>query len=241
MMARRRRSSLAASQALERYAYHGTSKTNLRAIRAVGLVPKFGDNSASSEGTKDGEAQVCLALDKKTAKEYAGDQGVVLKVDLASPHAPHVVPDPFEGNSVKTNQRIPPQAVKVADSAALRAFRLADAYARDPRPRAQFTEAGWMPDPETLATQKGFIEDRRDTHGNLGTSIAYHHQNGDRLILTRRENFETPVTQHAGYQDRLQGASSNWSTRWEMHTQDGVKSTGYDSWGLQDHLARRFK
>ena len=241
--------SLAQSAQLEQYAFHGTSKANLRAIRAVGLVPKVGDNTAEDEG-RDVEAKVCLALDKSTARKYAkkaDDGGVVLQVNLEEPEVAAAVPqkDAFTRRAVTVNQRIPPDVLKVVketlqrvESASLRRMRLAEASAGNPAPRADFGPGEYQPSAERMATEYGFLEAFRSDHGDLGTVVRYFHPRGDNLIITRRKDLTRPVNQHAGFQDRLKGVSGNWDTRWEYHTVDGTRSTGYDTYGLRDHLQR---
>jgi hypothetical protein len=376
LYARRRRASLAQSQYLEQHAFHGTSKANLRAIRAVGLLPKNGQNTTDDEGCDD-EAKVCLALDRSTSKEYAGKDGVVLKVDLDHPAVANAIPqkDQFTKRSLTVNGRIPPEAIKVvkesddryqdwgyitptgkvvrgasdwrhedvaeklANDAGLHSdyfseredVLLAHGYTRywvdhrgnagyegkrtaiphvikhlqdskhitgsvrydllsvhptDPEVfsvihhghqenyqeatrdlqrlhtklniakeavslplrRLQLMEAtgpdpladqsrDWRPIPEQLAQEYGFQEHNRQDHGALGTVTRYQHPSGDQLILTRRRDLSHPVGQ-VGWQELLQGGAGNWDTRWEYHTIDGVKSTGYDVFGLRDHLTR---
>lgn len=216
----------------------------------MGLVPKVGDNTAEDEG-RDTEAKVCLALDKTTAKKYAkqaDDGGVVLKVNLGEPEVARAVPqkDQFTKNAVTVNQRIPPDVIQVVkegtsrvESAPLRRLRLAEATAGTPDPRGEVTDPGdWRPSAERMALAYGFIEAFRSNHGNLGSVVRFFHPTGDNLIISRRQDISRPINQHAGFQDRLSGVSGNWDTRWEYHTVDGVKSFGYDTFGLRDHLQR---
>lgn len=242
LYARRRRASHAQSAQLEQYAFHGTSKANLKAIRAVGLLPKNGENTTNDEG-RDVEAKVCLALDPKTAQKYAGKDGVVLKVDLDHPYVTSAIPkeDQHTDASVTVNQRVPPEAIKVLkprESTALALARWSEGYARDQRLKAEVSEAEWRPNAEKVAQEYGFIQDYHADHGNLGKVSRFFHPRGDRLIVTSRENFDRQISQHAHWQDRLKGVSGNWQTRWEYHSISGIKSTGYDIWGLEDHLKR---
>ena len=221
---RRRESNAAAAELAERTAYHGTSKTNLRAIRSVGLLPKVGDNTKDAEG-HEVEAKVCVALSPKKAREYAGPDGVVLKVDLDHPELDGASPsaDRHEKGSLTINQRIPPTAITVqrVEGRGLRLARLSEAYARDPQPSRHLSGLTETTAHE-LATGRGFREQHR-VDGQFGSVIRYYHQNGDNLIVT-----ELP--------ENLRERGAPWDTKWEYHTVDGVKSTGFDVRSLQRHL-----
>lgn len=224
LYARRRRESLAQSAQLEQFAYHGTSKSNLRAIRAVGLLPQVGDNTEDAEG-KDVEAKVCLTYDHKTAKKYAGKDGVVLAVDLDHPHLDGTVPqdDEFTSKSVTVNQRIHPDAitVKPVEGRLLSCARLSEAYALDPQASRHFTGLDETSAHE-LATHHGFRESHK-VEGQYGTVVRYFHQNGDNLIVT-----DLP--------ENLKDRGTPWETKWEYHTRDGVKSSGQNVESLGQYL-----
>ena len=218
LYARRRRASIAQSQQ-EKVAYHGTSAANFKAIRAVGLLPKTGENTLDAEG-RDAEAKICLTSNPKLAKRYAGPGGVVLAVDLDHPEVSSHAPkdDEFTSNSITTNQRIPPHVITVKErqSRGLRLAQISDAYAAELKLKAnvsQVTEALI----NDLATEYGFREAHR-LDNQFGSVVRYFHKNGDQLVTT-----QLPVA-HGG------------NSKWEYHSRDGVKSTGLDVPSLQNHL-----
>ena len=126
-------------------------------------------------------------------------------------------------------------------SGSLRRAKLAEAWTgtrgRDRLLQESGSTPDWRPDPHTIVMAHGFNNDGEE-HSQFGTTTRYSNRLGDRLFVTRRADLTRPMGQQAHYTDRLLGVSSNWDTRWEYHTLDGVRSVGYDVFGLQNHLGR---
>jgi hypothetical protein len=98
---------------------------------------------------------------------------------------------------------------------------LSEAYAGNHKSRGQFMQVY-----EALAHDLALSSGFRPTHevdNQFGNVTRYYHQNGDNLIVT-----ELP--------ESLRDRGAPWETRWETHSKDGVKSTGFDLESLQNHL-----
>lgn len=218
----RRRQRIAALS--EKFAFHGTSRRKLAAIRAVGLLPQNGENTKDAEGHET-EGKVCVTGDPKIARKYAGTGGVVLRVDLGHPELEGATPQPdeHERDSVTINQRIPPAAISVArvEAQGLRRVKLSEAYARDLKLKRDFRGIVETTSHE-LALSRGFREAHRISN-QFGTVVRYFHPGGDNLIVT-----ELP--------EELRDRGAPWETKWEYHSIDGVKSTGFNLPSLQNHL-----